>query len=62
MGHILIRGGWKWKEGMKMRAIPKAKLTRLYVQMNIKNEKKQMTQSCEAVARETILVSRNRFV
>lgn len=62
MGPILVRGGWKRKEGMKMRDIPKEKMTRLYVQMNIKNEKNQTTQSCEAVARETVLVSRNRFV
>lgn len=43
-----------------MRNIPKEKVTRLNVLMNIKNEKNQMTQSCEAVARETTLVTRNK--
>lgn len=45
---------------MEMRNIPKA--TRLSVQMNIKNEKNKVTQSCETIAMETMLVSRKKFV
>lgn len=44
-----------WKRGIFQKVV-----IRLSAQMNIKDEKNQMTQSCEAIAIETILVSRNK--
>lgn len=50
-------------KGMEMKNIPEEKVMRLSVQMNVKNEKNQMTQNVVAIAMKIMLVSKkNKFV